>query len=277
VDLELGLRQGIRVLVDQPLGGPQSPFVGAWAGFGRTETRRPTNGVVAEVEVVDRGLGLFAGVRSAAWGELRAGFERIEFDVDGAPDLPEERGELAAIARWEVDALDQVPFASSGVLAVVELRSARPGLGADERFDRLDARGAWAVSRGRHALRLAASWVTGFGEPLPFTRQAMPGGFLELTALEPGALRGSTAATVSLVHAFRPGGPASGREGRLRIGASVEAGRAWDAADAVQPLKLRPGASLWIGAETPLGPAGLAWGWLRGERPGWVARVGFGL
>lgn len=283
-ELRLGVAAGsdqrLRVELYQPLDAAETLFVGTEAAVERRDDLLPRpSGGEESVDVSDVGLSLSSGLRLEHWGELRLGLRRSRLDVDRitGPDtaLPDALDLTSWLGRLEVDVLDRVPFPSRGVLGSVDLRLARPWMGGEASFERLEARAIGALSRGRHTLRLGGLIGSSLGSDPPRASEFRLGGLFRLTGAEPGSVRGAYAGALHAVYYLRPRAPAAKTGGApLRIGAALEAGNAWSTVDAVDLDDLLWSASLLVALDTPLGPAHAGWTWTRRRSPGWFLAVG---
>ncbi len=205
----------------------------------------------------------FSGGRELmTWGELRAGIRRGYGEtrlIVGRPEMlpaPKyQRGEF--FLRFSADTLDDIAFPSRGVLATAEWRASRPTIGADGDFDQLLLSATIAKSWGRHTLLSRFRYDTTFSGRAPLNRAFKFGGFLDLSGLNQGQLKGQ--------HVARIGASYYRRIGDLTFlpayaGVSVEIGNAWDDRASISRKNTLLGGSIWGGVDSPVGPIYVGYG-----------------
>ena len=154
-----------------------------------------------------------------------------------------------------VDQLDYANFPQQGYRLVGE---AAIGDGSNAgRFQRVEASALGAITYGRHTFNLFAS-ARGASQQQGATlgRYAL-GGFHQLSGYRDGQLLGNYVLLSRLTWYMRLTGTPTLARGYF-FGASAEAGNAYLTRDALRANSLRAGMSLFIGADTALGPLYLA-------------------
>lgn len=262
VALQLGDEPGISTEIFQPL----DPAA-RWFGFGRLGyASRNTNlfddagNQVAEVRVKSTSLELAGGRQFGTWGEARLGYQRVTGNMDvsvGAP-LPDrdfERGE--AYLRLTSDKLDSLFFPTKGHYALAEYRISREGLGADSDFEQANLELGNAGTWGRNVLIGRLSLHTTPNDDAPVQNLYRLGGFLKLSGYEQDQLSGQHSALASMTY-MRKINDFPMFQGYF--GASLEYGNVWqDASDISLGSGLFAG-SVFVGADTPVGPIYLGYG-----------------
>lgn len=119
-----------------------------------------------------------------------------------------------------------------------------------------------AASAGRHSLRAELEFNSTFNDdPLAVTGTYSLGGFLKLSGNNPDFISGQHTRFMSMVYTYRL---ADGNYRILNIplylGGSFEAGNVWSNRDNIDYSDLIHSGSLFLGWDSPLGPAYLAWG-----------------
>lgn len=132
-------------------------------------------------------------------------------------------------------------------------------MGADVDYTKWDLDGAIARSFGDHTL--TSSWKFGGklgNEPLPRYALFQRGGFLQQSGYATGQLMGENLSFGRLIYSHRilKAGLLEGAYGGL----SLEAGKVGNPLVADAPTGILRSASLFIGADTPLGPAYFGYG-----------------
>ena len=196
------------------------------------------------------------------WGELRAGFHRINGATTerlGNPDLVEplfNDGEY--FFKFSYDRLDSVKFPRDGQSFSLQWDADRVNLGSNVSWDRVTADWLMARSEGRNTVLLWASAGTRLDGKIPPTALQdfySLGGFLNLSGLEPQSLTGPNYAIVRTVY-FRKIG--RGGEGLFDfptyLGVSFEAGNVYSRRGDLGWNSARKDGSVFLGLDTLLGP-----------------------
>jgi NTE family protein len=178
-----------------------------------------------------------------AEAELITGF--LPFDYDDNFHV----GELQL--SYLHDSLDSLYFATSGALHNVVFRYADKALGSTQDYEQAEASGVLTASRGKNSLVVAYEAGYSLDDDAPLESWYQMGGFTRLSGLAPAQLSGRHSALASLVF-FR-------RLNEVRLlpayaGFTLEAGNVWSTSSEVAVDDLRYSASVFLGAESPLGP-----------------------
>jgi NTE family protein len=140
----------------------------------------------------------------------------------------------------------------------LDFRLARDALGAAFDYEQASATGTFSFSSGKNTVLLSYEAGYSFDDAAPVERWFELGGFARLSGLIPDQLSGRQLGFFSLVYLRRLNNidilPAY-------AGITLEAGNVWNYADDVSFSDLRKSGSVFVGAETPLGPVYLAWGY----------------
>lgn len=244
-------------------------FLEGSASLLRIDTTLFENGrALAEVRNQRIGGGLSGGWLLGNWGELRIGASYAAVALEtkiGEPTIPDAKQQDAVIAAaFTVDSLDQVHFPTQGVFGFVRVTDHLRVLGGDFSYGVVD--GAIFVPRtfGRTTIN--------FGGEFGFTSEGdgrsvgdfRLGGFLRLSGLQPQQLIGRHKLIGRAIIYHRLGERAPIVDFPLYIGGSVELGNAWAGLSDIGFDDLRPAGSLFVSADTPLGPVTMAAGAARG-------------
>jgi NTE family protein len=249
---------------------------GRWFGevvpfWSRTDTVLYVDGqALAEVRDARIGGRLEGGRLLDKWGELRvgAGWAAVDLDtivggaivgsLDGLQDF-------TLRAQFSADTLDDIAFPTRGLFSRVAFTQHLESLGGDLDYGALDIEVWKAVNMGRTTVLFSGELgitTEGDGRSLGDFRL---GGFLNLSGLEPDELIGRHKMLGRAVVYHRLSNKAPIADVPLYIGGSLEVGNTWVALDDVGFDNLRPAGSLFVAADTPLGPFIFAGGLARGN------------
>jgi len=234
-------------------------------------------------------LGLDLGRGIGTLGEARIGLVggRLDSDMDiGLPILPSENVRVGAwTARLDIDKLDNYTFPSEGQRGRTDLFASRESLGADLTYNRVQADWTGAATWRNNTFTANAFLGRSLGNAeLPFFDSFTLGGFQQLSGYDRGRFRALDAAFGSLGYrrVIRPpfGLELGGILDRMYAGGSLEAGRIRQSVDPLTPDGTYYSGSLYVGADTLIGPMFLGFGqgegnnraiWLAIGRP-WIPR-----
>ena len=208
------------------------------------------------------------GREIGAWGEIRAGYQRGKGDtiiVSGAPDILDEgRFDIGDLfLRFSVDNQDDSDFPNHGIKGKAEWLMSRESLGADDHFDQLLLATSYARTWGRYSLLGGAEYLRTINGEAPLVSQFRLGGFTSLSGYVDKELVGQDVGRLFLA-GYR-------RIGNLALlplygGVTTEYGNVWQAGNDMSFSDAISAGSLWLGADTPLGPIYLAYGRAEGGR-----------
>lgn len=270
--------------VYQPLrrGGATGPFVAVGLSTGMRKAQIPLPGDAARTTVqyrfLPRGVWLDVGLALGRYGELRAGLRHqatrgraTDDRRSGAPRY--DRTDAGVHASFVFDQLDRVNFPRRGVLAFGEVFRAQDAMGADDLYERADLQIVAAASRGRNTLLGIVNGTSALGGTLPPAARINLGGLFSLSGLPPGERSGSYGGSAALVYTFRLGRTPKFADG-IYVGASVEAGNAWERAEDVDLGDLAHSFAVIFGIDTLVGPVYAAHGWTSGGKDSFYLYVG---
>ncbi len=209
-------------------------------------------------------VGLDVGSVLGQYGELRVGLLRGRLNPDLeigpaalSPGPSVQRGALRV--RLVLDQMDSVHFPRHGWRGAMRLYQSSEALGADETYARWDMDGSAAYSRGGHTFNAGFRAGGRIGsDPLPRYELFQWGGFLQQSGLATGQLLGEKIVFGRLMY-YRRIIKASLLEGAYG-GLSLEVGKVGDPLISGNPDGVLKSGSLFVGIDTPLGPAYLAYG-----------------
>jgi len=277
-DLVIGEEHAFETSLYQPLDYAGRFFLEGRYGFLRDLQNIFLDGSKAQLEGTSHTLNLSAGLNMGAYAEFRASLLQGVIDrslKSGELDSFSERIDFGGLVlAFSLDRLDSITFPRKGALTVATLYSSRPGLNADDRFDRLFFEQVLAKSWGKHTF---LSWGEGGMEVdsvLPPAFQFSIGGFSSFTGYEVGELTGSRYAIYRPTYLYQLGrlSPVIGRG--YYIGGWLEAGNIWQDSEDIALDNLRFAATLVLAADTVLGPVYLGLGFAEKNRHGIYLAVG---
>ena len=256
----------------QPLDFSMRWFVAPSGAIRRqTQTLWVDGEATADFRIDSRRGELDCGRIFGDWGEARLGayyqYETGEVHV-GSPLLPDYLEHDAGLQlSFRVDTLDTSVFPQHGAQVYARATRALPSFGSDVRRKQDFISGLMAFSFGRNTLvpGVEMGWTP---EGPVTTGSAFPlGGFARLSGLHPNELLGEKVGLARLIYYRELSRLDLGvLSSRVYAGASLEAGNAYLESDAVTLPSLRVGGTLFVGAQTILGPAYLGYGVVDGGR-----------
>lgn len=220
---------------------------------------------VAGIEVSGYGASLGLGRNFSTTNRLSLNyvFGRGDLDlVTGAPDLADqfnydiEVGELEL--RFLHDGLDSIYFPTSGSLHSMEYLYASEGLGSNRDYQQVLLNGTMAFSVGDNTGALNYELGYSVDDAASVERWFRLGGFGRLSGLAPDQLLGQHIALGTLAFYRKLAG---WERYSAFAGATAEAGNVWSRRDDIGIDDLRYAGSLFLGAQTPIGPVYLAVGY----------------
>ena len=243
------------------------------------------NLVVSSLPIVQAmGWALIVLPLIGAWAlvaELRFGVQLQRLRSDpllvtaglAAPPVRLHWRESALRARAVVDQLDYAVFPQSGYRGQLELWGGRRHGDLGGHFWRLETESTLVRSWGAHTLSLHALLNTAEVRGDVGTDRYSLGGFHRLSGYQSGQLSGNHALLLRLAWYRRLSQTPSLTRGFF-IGGTLEAGNVWAERDQITLSHLRTGASLFLGADTAIGPLHLAFTWAPRGAPGVAIFIG---
>ncbi len=203
--------------------------------------------------------GLDGGAVLGTWGQLRAGYvmSRVNARVDtGSPVLPSIRETTAGLrAGIFIDQTDNAFFPRAGYGLVGTGYFAMESLGSETSYNRVEALGRAIKSWGPHTLNAFAAGGSSLGSDMPAYESFTLGGPLRLSAYRINEFSGREFAFGRLMYYNRilplPDLLGSG----IYVGGSAEVGRISDRVDGLPSPGTVWSSSVFLGADTALGPA----------------------
>ncbi|MBL0123486.1 MAG: patatin-like phospholipase family protein [Betaproteobacteria bacterium] len=221
--------------------------------------------VVARYDTTSDLVGVDIGSQFKRYGEMRIGLVRGVFKpklVTGTENLspgPSHISQGALTARLVFDQVDSAYFPRSGWRGGLSLFHSNTRLGADNGYTKWDTDGSASFSFGEHTLNLSAKIGGKVGaNPLPRHDQFQWGGFLQQSGYRTGQLYGEKLVFGRALYYQRifRGGFFEGAYG----GMSLELGKVGNPLVTGSPDGLLKSASIFVAADSPIGPAYLGYG-----------------
>jgi NTE family protein len=261
-------RVGSDVLFDVSLykqfGGLFVEPVAAFQRYSSTLVQQGSMKQTAAVQVTRAGAGIDGGMVFGNWGELRGGV-RI-----GGLNPGDESATLGIPGGWNrdvdwrlgftVDTLDALDFPRSGVFAQVQYVDHVAAFGGEFRRNNLTLNVQKPISFDRATLVLGGRLGTTSQTSNDFLGDFQTGGFLNLSGLTRNSLIGPQLLFGRAVGFYRLSGKSPIIDLPIYVGGSLEAGNVWSLRSDISLGSLRTAASVFVAADTPIGPVWLAYG-----------------
>lgn len=255
--VQIGQDPGLTAEWHQPLDPASRYFVNTKAYLRRDQfSRYDGDDIVSDFNIWRAGLDLAIGREFGTWGEGRVGYRRFKGEADvriGDPALDDysfDGGQL--YGRLFLDKLDNVYFPTQGNKGILELMTSSKSLGSDSSYDQARLSYSHAFSRGRNNFVGALSFNTTLDDDAPPEALFRTGGFLHLSGFRPNQLSGQHSGLVNLVFYRRI---TDTKILPAYIGGSIEYGNVWQDSDDIAFDDGLLNGSLFLGADTPVGPA----------------------
>jgi NTE family protein len=271
-DLELGKQTGLRTEFYQPFDRRLRYFVAPSLFYEQDNRTVTVDGqAVTDMRITRWGGRVNLGRNLARWGQLRLGLVRGVQDPDVRVGLPipdlEPINVAGADLTLDFDTLDSPTWPTRGGLGFLQLAETDEVLGGETDTSNLGLEANWAFSFGRNSLVPGVELGLDLGSGGEAIHGFELGGRLRLSGYSPGELFGREG-LVGRVVFYRQ---LNRRVMRLvqpgwYIGASAEAGNAYFEEDPITWDSLLLGGSIFVGADTPLGPIVLGVGFAEPDR-----------
>ncbi|WP_262690160.1 patatin-like phospholipase family protein [Kordiimonas aestuarii] len=271
--VQVGDELGAATEIYQPLDLRQRYFVTGGVGVssvvrGITNDRGVT---VADARITDGLARVGVGRNLSNVGRLTLGVDRqIARAKLQTPDFEFPAFNIHStnfFARFEADTLDNVNFPHGGFQFELEYTDGRTVLGGESTVNKLEGLFTYTHTWGRNTLTGFTNGGFAYGGDETEADNFALGGFLNLSGLRANQISGKYYGVGGLVYYRRvnEGGIASLFGVPVYAGLSLEAGNTWNNRDDIAFRTLRYGGSLFVGADTPLGPLYLGSGYTRGQ------------
>ncbi len=265
-DLALGARSAIGVELFQPLNAMRNVFLSgrlSWNSTVESLYLSDQEPAVARFRITENAARIELGRYVGNYGELRAGYSYSgtsssrDLGVPGI-DLPSERIGRVTV-RGLIDRLDAWDFPRSGWFAAAEYSYADDALGGDSDYHVGEIDLQRAFGRDRHSLTVGLRVGDAFGTSPPLSQTFSLGGFQTLSGFADGQLLGRELVFGRAVYGYQLGVAGSVLR-LLYAGGSLEAGRVGGRINGPPRDDVVIASSLYLAADTGLGPAYLGVG-----------------
>ncbi len=267
--INIGERLGAFTEFYQPVDLKQNYYVFANTGAQRFK-RNINDDVDSRLIVEQRRLfaattEIGAGRNFGNWGTVRVGLARTfsnERDRSTFPNLLLSKFDRTMLnAAFIVDTLDNIRFPTSGTALNIRYSNNLNFMGGDDTVDKIEVDGFQPVSFGPNTLGLRYQFATSFnGVARPIDLFPL-GSFMRLSAYAPGQITGYHGGSAAIVYYRKvSGGVQPFGDTPIYVGGSFEAGNAWNISDDMSFDDLRWSSSVFIGADTLIGPVYLGGG-----------------
>ena len=269
-ELRLGYEKLLSSELYMPLDSEQRYFSRAELGYENKEwTLYEDNNRVIELDQASFHAELGVGFNYIKEGKVEVGLVGESGYLDNAVFIGEQDySSYGAYLKFGFDDLDSISFPTSGNRLTVNMYYRREHspeiLGEDPSDTSFQITADWrgALSVGNHAFVGKASLATVDKERGFSVHVSELGGFLNLSGYHKNALVGPHKLFGAFVYQYDLGRDMLGMtDFPLYVGASVEAGIVWSIRDSVSLDDLIYGGSLYLGTDTPIGPAAIGYGW----------------
>jgi NTE family protein len=216
-------------------------------------------------------VGLDAGAVLGTWGQLRGGavWTRVDASVDtGSPVLPSVKETTAGLrAGLFVDQTDHAFFPTRGFAALGTAYAAMTSFGSAASYQRLEGVMRGAQSWGPHTLSYWVSGGTALGSDMPAYESFTLGGPLRLSGYRINQFAGREFEFGRLMYYNQMFALPDLLGSGVYVGGSAEVGRMTDRFDGLPSAGTLWSGSVFLGADTLVGPAYLGLGF--GQSGNW--------
>jgi len=266
--IAMGVEPAIQTDFYQPLGIQSRWFAGGNAlydQFNINVFQPDTDSIVEQFGIKRIAASVYGGREFGTWGRgiltyTRGRGERaIRIGDPGIPDQDFDIGEFSF--ALELDELDDLYFPTHGYIARALYRTSQTNLGADLDYDQVIFRGGFAKSWGKNTFEAGVDYRTTVSGDAPPERRFRGGGLFNFSGFEFNQLSGQQYGR--LIGTYRREVRHIGL-GDLWAGASIEYGNVWENRDDIDIGDGILSGSLFLGAQTILGPLFFGYGYSEG-------------
>jgi NTE family protein len=199
------------------------------------------------------------------YGEIRfgmfAGELKAEEDFGLIPGVPDhDIQQVGYRAHLIFDQMSDPNIMRDGYLLKLGTFGTVDDWGSDDNYNKTELLFVGAREFGAHGFQLAGYWGDSLDGEMPAYDPFLLGGFMRGSGYGMDELLGNEVAMVRGVYTYKVASLPSPLGSGVYLGGSVEATRATLGIDPSADKQVRPSASVFVSADTFLGPAYLSWG-----------------
>lgn len=265
-DIQFGRTSRLATELYQPLDARNYFFVAPNASIERRSVNLyRDDDKIASYDINTTLVGVDIGSQFYRYGELRIGmvYGGLKPTLDTGPETlspgDSHIRQGAYTLRLIFDQLDSANFARSGWRGGLKIYDSSGGLGAEQSYTKWDADGVAVYSFGEHTINIGFKAGDRIGgNSLPRYDQFQWGGFLQMSGYATGQLVGQSLqfGRIMYYHRIMKGTLFDGAYG----GFSLEAGKIGDPLVPGNSEDVLKSGSLFVGSDTPIGPAYVGYG-----------------
>jgi NTE family protein len=256
----------------QPLDADQDYFVNPYLRHERYNLflTQSADDSSTEYRVNRTTIGLEAGRNLGRWGRLALGlgYSAGSTEFRQGQRSSADEGDFAGggfSLSWTKDTLDNLDFPTSGAWQNLTYQNSPTALGADNAFQTLSLTWTQPYTLKQSTLIPRVRLAGRLDGTLGIQDLFRLGGFLNLSGFQTGEVSGEYIALGQLIYLHRLNDASAAFSLPVFAGGSLEVGGAWNDVDDITFDSLIPAGSLFLGANTPLGPAYLGGGYAQGS------------
>ncbi|QIK39259.1 BamA/TamA family outer membrane protein [Caldichromatium japonicum] len=264
IQTQLGEEPALYTSLYQPLDPLERWYLGLGVGYLNENLMlfEPNvhNRPIAEYQLARTGGELELGRNLGNWGRLGVRYGRFWGQAEQRigdvhyPDYEFDLGELGL--RFTLDTLDNLSLPRQGWLIETRLLGSRTELGASADYDQFSLDLLHAQTLGPDSLLLGLGFAGDLGGETPPQSYQRLGGFLNLSGFNQNELLGIYRGLARAIYLHDLKTPLL----KTYAGASLEVGNVWAERSQIGWEGLRLAGSLFLGADTPIGPLYLGYG-----------------
>ena len=234
---------------------------------------------IAEYDILTQRAGVDFGTNFGELGELRIGPQFSHYRADrqvATGDFPSsfQLDEAGVSVRFRYDRLDDPFFAKTGLRVNAEFFQGIPGMGSETDVTRGEAEFLQAFPIGENgSLHFGGRFGASDRRDTTGATDYQLGGFLNLSGLRVDQLNGDYLGFLRAVYYHRMG-PLRYIGRAWYLGGSIEVGNTWQTREAVSFGDTYKAGSVFVGADTFLGPFYFAWGHTNRGESSWYVYLG---
>ena len=261
----IGDQQAAGMEFYQPLDFRRQWFAAGALGYSRMTYNGAFENGYQNVRRTMKGADLGLGRNIQNWGLLRASCQfneaQLEYDATLTNSWPSDIRAIFLEGALNIDTLDSLFFPRRGVVSAMWYRHALPEDSDQPDFDQFYAEGGIPLNWGPWTCTPYLELGGRIGEnEIPMQYQFPLGGFLNMSGYTQGELSGQYVGFGALYFYRKIGNIAPGIGRTFNAGCSIESGNTWQDSSDIAADDLKLAGSIFIGADTFLGPCFLSFG-----------------